>query len=80
MPFAAKLVLIARRYNFPHVHVHSCAGSANIVMFATQLTKVSCSMTLHNPLDTLGGNQISKWHHAEFDIVITDKLRGEFGR
>lgn len=78
--FAAKLVLIARKHNFRHMHVHSCADSANIAMFASQLADISYSMTLHNPLDTFGGNQRNKWRHAKFGIVITERLRSQVGR
>lgn len=79
LPFAVKLVLIARQYKFQHIHVHSCADSANIAMFASRLAEVSYSMTLHNPLDTFGGNQRNKWRYAKFGVVITERLRKEVG-
>lgn len=80
LPFSAKLLILSHRHRFQHVHVHSCADSANIAMFASQLGKVSYSLTLHNPLSTFGGNQKNKWRNAEFGIVITNKLRDEINR
>ena len=74
IPFAAKLALICKSNNCEHVHVHSCADSANIAMLANALSGASYSLTLHNPLNVFGGNQKNKWRYAKFAVVITNKL------
>lgn len=74
---AGKLVGLARTKSWSHIHVHSCADSANIAMFASLLSKVSYSLTLHGPLTDYGPNQEQKWHFSTFAIVITKKLYEE---
>ena len=70
----ATLAAVARRRGWHHVHVHSCADSANIAMFAALLSGLRYSLTLHGPLMDYGGNQRQKWRHASFGIVITHRL------
>jgi colanic acid/amylovoran biosynthesis glycosyltransferase len=70
----AGLSNVARRHNWRHVHVHSCADSANIALFASLLSDVTYSLTLHGPLDQYGTNQLEKWRHARFAIVITRRI------
>jgi len=73
----AQLAWLAARRGWRHVHVHSCANSAIIAMFANRLRKLSYSITLHGPLRDYGPNQKLKWVHSSFAIVITKKLMGE---
>jgi glycosyltransferase involved in cell wall biosynthesis len=60
-----------------HVHVHSCGDAANVALFANQLSELSYSVTLHNPIVTYGPNQPQKWRHARFAIVITNEILSE---
>lgn len=73
----ANLAAVARRHALTHVHIHSCANSANVGMFAWLLARVPYSISLHGPLSDYGGNQAQKWRHARFAIVITRKLYDE---
>ena len=73
----ALLSRLARKRGWSHVHVHSCAESANIALFAHRLSGLPYSMTLHGPLSDYGKNQKQKWRHASFAIVITKKLLAE---
>lgn len=75
--FGAKLASLARRRGWRHVHVHSCADSANIALFASLLAGPSYSLTLHGPLRDYGGNQRQKWKNACFGIVITRTILTE---
>jgi colanic acid/amylovoran biosynthesis glycosyltransferase len=71
----AKLVALSRRHGWQHVHVHSCANSANIAVLAHFIGGISYSLTLHNPLWVYGNNQKMKWRNAAFGIVITEAVR-----
>lgn len=71
------LASVARRRDWSHIHVHSCANAAIIAMFASRLGVITYSMTLHGPLEDYGPNQKLKWRHAVFALVITKKLRRE---
>lgn len=71
----AKLAALSRRDGWHHVHVHSCANSANIAVLAHLLSGLSYSLTLHNPLWVYGSNQKMKWQNAAFGIVITEAVR-----
>ena len=73
----ARLLRHARRRHWDHVHVHSCADSANIAMFAWLLGNLPYSMTLHGPIVYFGSNQKQKWSRASFAIVITRTLLAE---
>ena len=77
---AGKLAGLARTKGLSHIHVHSCANAANIAMFASLLSKVSYSLTLHGPLTDYGPNQEQKWHLSAFVIVITKKLYDEVNK
>jgi glycosyltransferase involved in cell wall biosynthesis len=77
---AGKLAGLARTKGWSHIHVHSCANAANIAMFASLLSKVSYSLTLHGPLTDYGPNQEQKWHFSAFAIVITKKLYDEVNK
>lgn len=73
----AKLAHIARTRGWRHLHVHSCADSANIALFASLLSGLPYSITLHGPLSDYGDNQEQKWSHARFAVVITQSLLAE---
>jgi glycosyltransferase involved in cell wall biosynthesis len=72
-----EVAAIARRRHWRHLHVHSCADSANVALFAHLISGIPYSMTLHGPLEDYGPNQPMKWSHAAFAIVITQKLLAE---
>lgn len=73
----AELSHLARSRGWKHIHVHSCADAANVAMFASLLSKLPYSITLHGPLTDYGLNQKQKWRFAAFGIVITQKLYEE---
>ena len=75
----ARLADVARERGWRHIHAHSCADSAHVAMFASLLSGISYSVTLHGPLEDYGPNQHEKWRHAKFGIVITRKLLEEVG-
>lgn len=75
MLVAGKLVRLARRGKWSHIHVHSCADAANVASFASLLSGIPYSLTLHGPtLEGYGPNQRQKWKHAAFATVISRKL------
>ena len=72
---AGKLAGLARTKGWTHIHVHSCADAANVAMFASILTGVTYSLTLHGPtLEGYGPNQEQKWKYASFALVVSEKL------
>ena len=73
----SQLAYLARTRGWRHVHVHSCADSANIAMFAKLISGLPYSLTLHGSLEDYGPNQEQKWQAAQFAIVITKKLYEE---
>ena len=77
---AGKLAGLARTKGWSHIHVHSCANAASIAMFASLLSKVSYSLTLHGPLTDYSPNQEQKWHFSAFAILITKKLYDEVNK
>lgn len=78
---AARLKRIARAEGWDHIHVHSCAESANIAMLAQRLGGPSYSLTLHGPtLEGYGPNQPQKWRHARFATIISRLLAGVVDR
>ncbi|WP_293701156.1 MULTISPECIES: exopolysaccharide biosynthesis GT4 family glycosyltransferase EpsE [unclassified Sphingopyxis] len=81
--FGAKLARIATNRAWDHIHVHSCGNAANIAAFASMLSGVPYSLTLHGALTDYGSNQSEKWRNAAFGIVITrglfDQVRKELG-
>jgi glycosyltransferase involved in cell wall biosynthesis len=75
---AAKLVRIARRQDWSHVHVHSCADAAHVAMLASLISPLTYSLTFHGPeLATYGPNQPEKWRHARFALVVSKRCRVE---
>ncbi|MCY7392958.1 MAG: glycosyltransferase family 4 protein [Leptolyngbyaceae cyanobacterium CAN_BIN12] len=73
----AEVSSIAKRQNWQHLHVHSCANSANVALFASLISGLPYSITLHGSLGDYGSNQEQKWSKAKFGIVITKKLYEE---
>ncbi|WP_117190456.1 exopolysaccharide biosynthesis GT4 family glycosyltransferase EpsE [Rhizobium terrae] len=72
---AGKLVRLAHRGRWSHIHVHSCAEAANVAMFASLLSGIPYSLTLHGPtLEGYGPNQPLKWKNAAFATVISKRL------
>jgi colanic acid/amylovoran biosynthesis glycosyltransferase len=74
---AAELSHVAALRGWSHIHVHSCADSAQIALFAHQLGGLTYSLTLHGSLGDYGPNQSRKWRHSEFSTVITHQLLQE---
>ncbi len=70
-----KLAWLARTKGWSHVHVHSCANSANIAMFASIISGLTYSLALHGPtLETYGPNQKQKWEYASFALIVSERL------
>lgn len=74
---ALKLKSHCELNNICHVHIHSCANCAYIGRVARDLGGPSYSLTLHNPLQCYGPDQIFKWKKAAFGIAITKKIHEE---
>jgi len=75
VPVAGKLAKIAKSKGWSHIHVHSCADTANVAMLASFLSGIPYSMTLHGPtLEVYGPNQAQKWKHSAFDLVVSERL------
>lgn len=72
---AARLASIAQRRGWDHVHVHSCASSADIAFMSRGMGGPTYSLTLHGPMEDYGPNQSLKWGSASFGIAITAQLR-----
>lgn len=81
IPIAAKLVNFSCKQGWKHIHVHSCATSADIAMFASFLGNLTYSLTQHGPaFDTYGPNQAQKWQHATFGTLVSEVLLEEAHR
>lgn len=76
----AELSYLARSRGWTHLQVHSCADAAHVALFASLLSGLPYSLTLHGPLSNYGPNQKEKWRHAKFCIVITQQLYEEVHR
>lgn len=75
---ATKVSDLVRRGGYRHIHCTTCAGTANIAMFAHLLTGVSYSLSLLGPrLETYGSNQANKWKYASFGLFQSRKLLRE---
>ena len=75
IPVAAKLARIMRQDDVEHLHVQSCANSANLAMFAALLSGIPYSLSLLGPtLELYGKNQRNKWRHAAFAVVMSELL------
>ncbi len=73
----AQLASLARKRCWAHLHVHSCADSAYIAMFAYILADLPYSVVLHGPLRYFRGGQREKWHHAAFALVVSHRLQAD---
>jgi colanic acid/amylovoran biosynthesis glycosyltransferase len=73
----ARLAALARARGWTQVHAHSCARTAEIAMFASLLSGLPYSLTLHAPLGEFGPNHREKWRHARFAVIVTRSLRRE---
>ncbi len=72
---SGKLAWLARTRGWSHVHVHSCAEAAHVVMFASKLSGITYSLALFGPtLEQYGPNQRMKWKNAAFGLVISQLL------
>ena len=72
---ATILARIMREDGVEHLHVQSCANSANLAMFASFLSGIPYSLSLLGPtLELYGPNQRSKWRHAAFGVVMSKLL------
>lgn len=65
------------REGWSHIHVHCCADSAYVAMFARIFGGAEYSLTLHGTLPWFGRGHGVKWEHAEFGIAVTQRLRSE---
>lgn len=70
LPHAIKLAARARREGWQHLHCHFTFRGADVVLFASLLSKVPYSMSSHGS-DWGVGNQVNKWRHASFGSVVT---------
>ncbi len=70
-----ELARVARRRGATHLHAHSCADAAFIVLFASLLTGIPYSLTLHGRLTGYGPGQNIKWGLARFGITVNQALR-----
>lgn len=78
IPFAAKLVRLAREQGWSHIHVTTCGDSANIAMFAALLGGITYSLSLLGPdIETYGPNQKQKWQYAAFGLFQSERLQRE---
>lgn len=73
----ARLSALARARGWTHIHSHSCADAAHVAMFASLLSGIPYSLTLHCRLSDVGPNQQEKWRYARFVMVITSTLWAE---
>lgn len=66
---AMDLAHYARRHNLDHIHVHSCADAAHIVVMAHLLCGVPYSLHLHGDLAVYGKDHQQKMARASFVAV-----------
>lgn len=72
---AAKIAGLAKQADISHLHVGSCADTANIALFASILSGLRYSLSLLGPtLEGYGPNQEAKWEHAAFVLIMSDLL------
>ncbi len=72
-----RLSALARARGWKHIHSHSCGDAAHVVMFASLLSEIPYSLTLHCRLADVGPNQREKWRHARFATCVTSTLWSE---
>ncbi|MGI1663198.1 exopolysaccharide biosynthesis GT4 family glycosyltransferase EpsE [Palleronia sp. KMU-117] len=74
---AATLRSLAARAGLDHVHIHSCANSANIGAMARLMGGPSYSLTLHGGLSVYGSDHAMKFAGASFVSAVTRPLAAE---
>lgn len=73
----AQLAGLSRVERWDHLHVHSCASSADAARFARLLHGPPYTLTLHGPVGDYGPDQRAKWRRASAGTVITTQLEME---
>lgn len=74
VPSACFLSKSATEMGLTHLHSHSCASSAVLVMMAKRITGLPFSLTLNANIEWWGGAMTEKFSDADFTIAITDWL------
>ena len=73
---AADLVAHCEELGIEHLHAHSCANSAHLVVMAHLLGVPGYSLTLHGDLETYGVDHPAKMQRARFVSAVTRPLQG----
>lgn len=76
----AALASLARSSGWSHIHIHSAADAATMGMFASILSGIPYSLTLHGYIVGYGPGQDAKWSNASFGIVVASHLRHDVAR
>lgn len=71
---------ICRQRHISHLHVHSCADSAQLAALCRQMGGPPYSLVLHSPVSCFGGNQLTKWQGADFGVFVSRYVRDEFSQ
>lgn len=74
---AGRFAALAEERGWSQLHVLSAGDAAHIAAFASYLTGIDYSLTLLAPLEGYGSNQVEKWQHASFALVMNEKLLAE---
>jgi glycosyltransferase involved in cell wall biosynthesis len=77
---AAYLAERVKRLGIQHIHVHKAAGVATVVMFATSLTGIPYSMTVHGPAIFFEPGRwalAEKIHRSSFTACISAFCRSQ---
>src|SRR5688572_13106122 len=72
---AADLVAHCESLGIEHLHAHSCANSAHLVVMAHLLGGPGYSLTLHGDLETYGVDHPAKMQRARFVSAVTRPLQ-----
>jgi colanic acid/amylovoran biosynthesis glycosyltransferase len=72
---AADLVAHCESLCIEHLHAHSCANSAHLVVMAHLLGGPGYSLTLHGDLETYGVDHPAKMQRARFVSAVTRPLQ-----
>jgi glycosyltransferase involved in cell wall biosynthesis len=75
LPSAADLLLFARQERLDHLHAHSCADAAHMLVICLLLGGPSYSLTLHGDLPVYGTDHASKMERAKFVSCVTSPLQ-----
>ena len=63
-----------RKFGSKHLHAHSCADSAYLAAFASKLTGIPYSLTLHSAIGVFGAGQEAKWGNAAFGVAVSNSV------